>query len=90
MDRSVAYSASKAAVSYMGLVLARKWACTDPNVNMLAPGYIPSELVGDWFDTEGGRRHLSTWPRRRPLDKGALDDILLFLLSDASRNVTGS
>ncbi|WP_375383099.1 SDR family NAD(P)-dependent oxidoreductase [uncultured Sphingomonas sp.] len=87
---TVAYSTSKAAVTHMGRLLAREWARSGPNVNLLSPGYIASELAGDWFDTEGGQRHMATWPRRRMLDEDALDETLLFLLSDASRNVTGS
>ena len=85
-----AYSASKAAVTHMGKLLAREWARSGPNVNLLSPGYIASELAGDWFETEGGRRQIGTWPRRRVLEEDALDEMLLFLLGDHARNVTGS
>jgi NAD(P)-dependent dehydrogenase (short-subunit alcohol dehydrogenase family) len=87
---TVAYSASKAAVTHMGKLLGREWARTGPNVNLLSPGYIASELAGDWFETEAGKKHINTWPRRRMLDEDSLDATLLYLLSDASRNVTGS
>lgn len=87
---TVAYSASKAAVTHMGKLLAREWARTGPNVNILSPGYIRSELAGDWFETEGGARHVGTWPRRRLLEEDALDAMLIYLLSDGSRGVTGS
>lgn len=87
---TAAYSASKAAVSHMGRCLAKEWARTGPNVNMLSPGYIRSELAGDWFDTEGGQRQMARWPRRRLLDEESLDATLLYLLSDASAGVTGS
>lgn len=87
---TVAYGASKAAVTHMGKLLAREWARSGPNVNILSPGYIASELAGDWFETEGGRRQIATWPRRRTLDEDALDAMLLYLLGDESRNVTGS
>jgi NAD(P)-dependent dehydrogenase (short-subunit alcohol dehydrogenase family) len=86
----VAYSASKAAVTHMGGLLAREWARTGPNVTVLSPGYFPSELAGDWFETEGGRRQMSRWPRQRLMDDDALDAMLLYLLSDASAGVTGS
>lgn len=86
----VAYSASKAAVSHMGRMLAREWARTGPNVSILAPGYIQTELAGDWFTTEAGHRQMSKWPRRRLLNPEALDEALVWLLSDASANVTGS
>jgi NAD(P)-dependent dehydrogenase (short-subunit alcohol dehydrogenase family) len=83
------YSASKAAVTHLGKVLAREWR-SGPNVNLLSPGYIRSELAGDWFDTAEGERHIAQWPRKRLLDEDSLDATLLYLLSDASRNVTGS
>lgn len=84
------YSASKAAVSHMGRLLAREWARSGPNVNNLSPGYIQSELAGDWFETEGGVKQMAKWPRRRMLDEDALDPMLIYLLSDASKGVTGS
>jgi NAD(P)-dependent dehydrogenase (short-subunit alcohol dehydrogenase family) len=87
---TVAYSASKAAVTHMGRLLAREWARSGPNVNILSPGYIASELAADWFASEGGDKHRATWPRRRMLDDDALDATLLYLLADESRNVTGS
>jgi NAD(P)-dependent dehydrogenase (short-subunit alcohol dehydrogenase family) len=86
----VAYSASKAAVTHMGRLLAKEWARTGPNVTILSPGYIRSELAGDWFDTEGGQRQMARWPRRRLLEEDALDSTLLYLLSDDSAGVTGS
>lgn len=85
-----AYSASKAAVSHMGRHLAREWARQGPNVNNLCPGYIKSELAGDWFDTEGGRKQMGKWPRRRILDEDALDPMLIYLLSEESKGVTGA
>ena len=87
---TVAYSTSKAAVSHLGRLLAREWARSGPNVNLLSPGYIASDLAADWFASEGGERQIATWPRRRMLEADALDETLLFLLSDASRNITGS
>jgi NAD(P)-dependent dehydrogenase (short-subunit alcohol dehydrogenase family) len=59
-------------------------------VTILSPGYIRSELAGDWFDTEGGQRQMARWPRRRLLEEDALDSTLLYLLSDDSAGVTGS
>lgn len=87
---TVAYSASKAAVTHMGKLMAREWARSGPNVTILSPGYIQSELAGDWFETEGGKKHMATWPRRRMLNEDALDSTLIYLLSDESKGVTGS
>jgi len=87
---TVAYSASKAAVTHMGRVLAREWARSGPNINILSPGYIASELSTDWFESDKGKKHITLWPRRRMLEDDALNETLVYLLSDASRNVTGS
>lgn len=84
------YSASKAAVLQMGKVLARDWANKGINVNVLCPGYIETEINSDWFATEGGRKQVQRWPRRRLMESGALDSMLLYLSSDESRHTTGS
>jgi len=85
-----AYSASKAAVQQMGRVLARDWARLGINVNTICPGYIRTELSGDWFDTEGGLKQIGVFPRRRLMEESDLDVPLLYLCSDAARAVTGS
>ena len=86
----IAYSASKAAVTHMGALLAKEWARTGPNVVTLSPGYIRSELAGDWFETEIGVRQMSRWPRRRLLEEDGLDGMLVYLLSDLSAGMTGA
>ena len=86
----VAYSTSKAAVVHLASLLAKEWARTGPNVTCISPGYIHSELAGDWFETEGGQKQIARWPRRRLLEEDTLDAMLLYLLSDASAGVTGS
>ena len=84
------YSASKAAVLQMGKVLARDWANRGINVNVLCPGYIETDINADWFATEGGRKQVQRWPRRRLMEPEALDSMLLYLSSDESRFTTGS
>ena len=85
-----AYSASKAASLQLGRVLARDWANAGINVNVVCPGYIETDLNGDWFRTEGGKRQIARWPRRRLMEAGSLDATVLHLASDASAFVTGS
>ena len=85
-----AYSASKAGVSQFGKVLAREWANKGISVNMVCPGYIETELNGDWFQTEGGKKQISKWPRRRLMQMSDLDNTVLFLASDEANGVTGS
>tara|TARA_B100000678_G_scaffold24065_1_gene18284 strand:+ start:113 stop:883 length:771 start_codon:yes stop_codon:yes gene_type:complete len=85
-----AYAASKAGVAHLGRQLAREWVRQGINVNVVQPGYIRTELVGDWFDSEGGKAQIASWPRRRIMGIDALDDLILFLSSDASKYVTGA
>lgn len=85
-----AYAATKAGVAHLGKQFAREWVRQGINVNTVQPGYIRTELSGDWFDTEGGRAQIAAWHRRRLMDIDALDDIILYLCSDAARYVTGA
>lgn len=84
------YSASKAAVLQLGRVLAREWINKGVNVNVLCPGYIETELNASWFQSDGGRRHIQQWPRKRLMDPASLDATLVYLSSEASEYVTGS
>ncbi|MGE4324089.1 MAG: SDR family NAD(P)-dependent oxidoreductase [Sphingobium sp.] len=84
------YSASKAGILHLGKHMALEWARKGVNVNMVMPGYIATELNGDWFATEGGKKQINKWPRRRLMQSDDLDAILLYLASDASGAVTGS
>jgi NAD(P)-dependent dehydrogenase (short-subunit alcohol dehydrogenase family) len=85
-----AYCASKAAVAHMGRTLAREWANKGINVNMVCPGYIETELNSDWFASEGGKKQVSGFPRRRLMEEGDLDSVISWLTSDAAKSVTGS
>ena len=84
------YSASKAAVTQLGRVMARDWANKGINVNMICPGYVGTDINYEWFAGDGGKKQIASFPRRRLMDAGALDALLLYLASDASAQVTGS
>ena len=84
------YAATKAAVTQMGRTLARDWAGKRVNVNVLAPGWMRTDINDDVWDTPYGRELLEGFPRRRLMGVEALDPLLLFLCSDASAQVTGS
>ena len=84
------YSASKAAVVMLGQSLAREWIGKGINVNTLCPGYIQTELNDQWFDSEGGRKQIEGFPRKRLMPPEALDSIIRFLCSAESAFVTGS
>ena len=85
-----AYSASKAAVTQMGRVLAKEWAPQGLNVNVLAPGYMVTEMTEAMWAHEAGKQLLDSFPRKRIMTVEALIPLLLYLSSDASREVTGS
>jgi NAD(P)-dependent dehydrogenase (short-subunit alcohol dehydrogenase family) len=84
------YAASKAASLQLGRTLARDWIGKGVNVNIMCPGYVETELNAEWFSSEGGRRQIAKWPRRRLMAADSLDGMLLYLASDASAHVTGS
>lgn len=84
------YSATKAGVTQMGRVLAHDWARLGVNVNMIAPGYIQTEINDGLFETDYGQTLLNGWVRRRVINADALDGAVLFLCSDQSRQITGS
>jgi NAD(P)-dependent dehydrogenase (short-subunit alcohol dehydrogenase family) len=85
-----AYAASKAAVNQMSRVLAKEWARLGVNMNVVAPGYMETELTDQMWATEAGRKLLNRFPRRRIMNVEALDELVLYLCSDASAQVTGS
>ena len=86
----VPYCASKAGVLMMGRALAREWLTRGINVNVLCPGFIETEINSDWFESEPGKRQISRFPRKRLMREEDLDEMVVFLSSDASRAVTGS
>lgn len=83
------YSATKAAVNQLGRVLARDWAGKGINVNMIAPGYIATDLTDGYFDTPSGTRLKEGFARHRIMDVSALEPMLLYLSSAASAQTTG-
>jgi NAD(P)-dependent dehydrogenase (short-subunit alcohol dehydrogenase family) len=85
-----AYAAIKAGVAHLGRQFAREWVRQGINVNTVQPGYIDTEIQGDWFETPAGQAHLNGFHRRRLTPITALDAPVLFLASDASRHVTGA
>lgn len=85
-----AYCASKASVAMLTKALAREWARPQIAVNAICPGYIETEINGDWFATEGGQKQIRSFPRRRLMDEGALDAALMMLCGPAAKFITGT
>ncbi|MEO0441909.1 MAG: SDR family oxidoreductase, partial [Pseudomonadota bacterium] len=85
-----AYAASKAGVTHLGRNLAREWVRQGVNVNTIHPGYIATEIQGDWYQTAGGKAQIAGFHRRRLQEMASLDAMMLYFSSDASQSVTGS
>jgi NAD(P)-dependent dehydrogenase (short-subunit alcohol dehydrogenase family) len=85
------YSASKGAEVNLTRELATQWARRGIRVNAILPGWFPSEMTAQMFDSDDGKRWIRTrTPMGRPGDPRELSGALLFLASDASTFVTGA
>lgn len=85
-----AYAATKAAVAHLGRNFAREWVRQGINVNVVQPGYIATEIAGDWFASERGKAQIAGFPRRRLQSIETLDAMILHLCSNAASGMTGS
>lgn len=87
---NASYAATKAAVVNLTRELGCQWAKDGVRVNAMAPGYFPSEFMGDH---EGEAKTVAFLERSTPMGRmgrsGELDGALLFLASDASSYCTG-
>lgn len=86
----VMYCASKAAVASLGRNLAGEWLRSGINVNVIQPGFVLTEMAGEWFASEAGKAQIAGFPRKRLQPIESLDQMVLHLCSDASSAMTGS
>lgn len=84
------YSATKAAVLMLTRSLALEWGRHGINVNAILPGYMPTDIVDEWFASEPGKAQIAGWPRRRLMPVADLDPAVKFLLSPEARSVSGT
>jgi NAD(P)-dependent dehydrogenase (short-subunit alcohol dehydrogenase family) len=89
---SGAYAASKAAVSQLCRVMAAEWAPSGVLVNALAPGTVDTPMVAAVADPalSKGYRPSGVSPVGRIAQPDDVVDVMMFLLSDAARYVTGT
>jgi len=89
---SVAYAASKGALNTMTLSLARGLA-PQIRVNSVCPGFIGTRWFKDAMDEDAYEAQVKAVERSTPLEVASgpddIADAALFLVSDASRHVTG-
>jgi NAD(P)-dependent dehydrogenase (short-subunit alcohol dehydrogenase family) len=84
------YSASKAAVISLTQSLALEWSRKNIRVNALCPGYFPTELNADFFETERGREYLRNTPAGRSGNIDELSAPFMLLASDAGSFINGA
>jgi NAD(P)-dependent dehydrogenase (short-subunit alcohol dehydrogenase family) len=84
------YAAMKAAITHLARNLAKEWARQGINVNVIHPGWIRTPINDEWFRSDAAQSDIAALPRRRMQEQSALDDMVLYLCSDSSRQVTGS
>jgi NAD(P)-dependent dehydrogenase (short-subunit alcohol dehydrogenase family) len=89
---SGAYAASKAAVSQLCRVMAAEWAPSGVLVNALAPGTVDTPMVAAVADPSAskGYRPSGVSPVGRIAQPDDVVDVMMFLLSDGARYVTGT
>ena len=85
-----AYCASKGGLVNLTRALAVEWARHGIRVNALAPGYIETEINGDFLASPAGQAIRKRVPLRRFGTPEDLDGALLLLASEAGRYITGS
>jgi len=89
---SIAYAASKGALNVMTMSLARALA-PKIRVNAICPGFMDTRWFGDAFGAEQLTKIRDNVIKSTPLQVAStaedIADAALFLLSDASRRVTG-
>jgi 3-oxoacyl-[acyl-carrier protein] reductase len=89
---SVAYAASKGALNTMTLSLARALA-PKIRVNAICPGYMDTRWFSGAFSAETAQRIRDNVAKTTPLQAASkpedIADAALFLVSDASRHITG-
>jgi NAD(P)-dependent dehydrogenase (short-subunit alcohol dehydrogenase family) len=84
----VAYAASKAALAHLTRALAIEWAPLGISVNAVAPGFVRTEQIAHLIAREGPRLEART-PLGRLAEPTDVAQAVLFLLSNASRHITG-
>ncbi len=85
-----AYCMSKSGILMMTRGLAREWARYDINVNAICPGYIETEINDFWWQSEGGKKQINSFPRRRLAGEEDLDGALLLLSGPHGKGMTGT
>lgn len=91
LSKAFTYSVAKAGVKNLSQNIAREWATQGVRVNILRPGFFPSEFMKKNFLTKDRvAAIMGHTPMKRFGDASELLGAVLWLASDASSFVTGS
>ena len=91
LSKAFAYSVAKSGVSNLSQNLGREWATAGVRVNILRPGFFPTEWSKKNFITpEREKAILGHTPMGRYGRPGELAGAVLWLFSDAASFVTGA
>jgi len=82
------YAASKAGIVGFSKSLAKELGSRDVNVNVVAPGYVQTDMT-DELDDDTREAILDTVPLDRLADPREIAEAVLFLASPAARYITG-
>jgi NAD(P)-dependent dehydrogenase (short-subunit alcohol dehydrogenase family) len=86
-----AYNASKAAIHQLSRSLAGEWAPYGVRVNVLAPGFVRTDMVAPKLDDPDYRPYwVENAAQRRAAEPAELGPPAVFLASDASSYMTGA
>lgn len=85
-----AYAASKAGLVHLTHALALELARFGIRVNAIAPGYYPTDMNAEFWETEAGEAMIKRIPMRRLGQLRDLEGPLLLLASDAGAYMTGA
>lgn len=85
----MAYAAAKSALNAMTRTLARDLAELGIRVNAVAPGFTKTAGTEDLWGPDDGAGAASSLPLGRLTEATDIAQAILFLLSDASRQITG-
>ena len=85
---TAAYSASKGGINAMTRAMARELGGRGINVNAVAPGYMETDLVAD-INPKQLKQIVRRTPLRRPGQVEDVSGLVLFLLSDKARFISG-
>lgn len=84
------YGASKAGVNQLTKIMAHELAEHNIRVNAIAPGYLMTDMVSDYYETPAGQEDLKSLPLKRAGELEEMDGLLLLLSSKASSYISGA